>query len=154
MAYMQYIPPVVLLVITIAACLGGETIKRYWGKRVAGGTTGLYFYSSLLSLVAALSVWALSGFDVSVSWFTLGTGVLFGIVTMLALVTGTAAIGIGPWAYTTVIVSLSTIIPTLSGAIFWEEKIGLLQILGIFLMLICFVLSVKTEQNTEKKATL
>ena len=55
----------------------------------------------------------------------------------------------GSFAYTSVIVSLSTIIPAFSGAIFWNETLYPAQIAGIVLLVLCFVLCVGKDK--EKK---
>ena len=52
------------------------------------------------------------------------------------------AFDIGPFSYTMVIASLSTIIPALSGFFFFNETISVVQIIGMILMVICFIFSV------------
>ena len=59
---------------------------------------------------------------------------------------------IGPFGYTTVIVSLSTAITALSGAIFWHESLNAFKVIGIVLMLGCFALAVDTDNKDGKKA--
>ena len=153
MDYLTYIPIPLLLVVTLSACLGGEWIIKHYAKSVSSKTDSLFIYTAAVSAVACVSVFCLSVFDCSASLFTIGLGCVFGVATMLALFVGALALSSGPWSYTTVIITLSTIIPTLSGAIFWDEVIKPLQIVGIVFMFACFILSVKTDsQDKEQEA--
>ena len=83
------------------------------------------------------------------SLFTVGLALLFGIITLLQQITNMKALESGPFSYTTVIISLSTLIPTLSGYFFWNEKIAVVQIIGIVLLLVCFVLSVNNKSDNK-----
>ena len=56
----------------------------------------------------------------------------------------------GPWAYTSVIISLSAMIPALSGTLFWNERIVWPQIVGMVLMVGCLVLSVDNKPDQKK----
>ena len=100
-----------------------------------------YVYTAITSLVSAILLAVLGDLG-SISLFTVLLGLAFGIVTALQSVFYLKAFEIGPFSYTTVIVTLSTIIPTLSGCIFWDEKISIPQIIGIILMVVCMILSV------------
>ncbi len=55
----------------------------------------------------------------------------------------------GSFSYTTVISSLSTVIPAFSGAIIWSEKLLPQQYVGVLLMVACFILSVKKEEEKQ-----
>ena len=83
----------------------------------------------------------------AVSAFTLSLGVLFGAVTAVQQVTNAAALAVGPWSYTSVLISLSTVIPALSGAIFWHEKLTPAGIAGIALLAVCILLSVNKKKD-------
>ena len=79
---------------------------------------------------------------------------LFGLITAAQQVITSAALSVGPWSYTSVIVSMSTVITALSGAMFFDETIRVTQIFGIALMMGCLVLSVKKEEGEQKKKTM
>jgi len=62
------------------------------------------------------------------------------------------ALEIGPLSYTTVIISCSTLITALSGAMFFDESIAVVQYIGIGTMLVSLFLSVE-KKNDGKKAS-
>lgn len=79
---------------------------------------------------------------------------LFGIITALQQISNSAALSIGPWSYTSVIISMSTVITALSGVLFFNEDLQLTQVFGIALMIACLILSVKKEEGEQKKKTI
>ena len=139
----------ILLIVSMAASLLASLAKKFLTDRYENSASTYHFYNALVSLTSAAALFALSGVP-SVSLFTVLLALAFGLVTALQQITSLQALENGPFSYTTVILSLSTLIPTLSGAIFWHETIVPVQIIGILLLLVCFVLSV--DLNTEKKA--
>ena len=153
---MESISPWLLLVISMFACLAGGISRNYYCKLLAVDTRSYYLLSASCSAVCAVLLWALGGFGLpAASPFTLWLGAAFGLVTMAQTISNAAALRAGPWAYTSVITSLATIIPALSGVLFWNESIGVLQIVGMLLMIGCFVLSVDTTAGGEqRKASL
>ena len=70
---------------------------------------------------------------------------LFGAVVCLQQLTLLLALSKGPLSYTMVIVAMSTLITALSGVLFWHEHLRAVQLVGIVLMVLCLVLSVKRE---------
>ena len=142
----------VLLAVSLAGSITGATVKKYLGDRYRNGTFERYFFSAVTSLVAAAGLAALSD-SLRASAFTLLLGIVFGMTTAIQSVFNYKAIEIGPFSYTTVLGSLSMIIPALSGAVLWNEKISAVQIVGIAMMAVCFVLSAELRGD-EKKATL
>ena len=135
-----------LLALTLAASLGGGLVKSYYSKRVSASSGGYYLYNGVSSLVSA-AVLTVMGRSHAVSAFTLSLGVLFGAVTAVQQVTNAAALAVGPWSYTSVLISLSTVIPALSGAIFWHEKLTPAGIAGIALLAVCILLSVNKKKD-------
>ena len=111
-----------------------------------------YSFNAGASLVCAIVLFLLSGCKIEISLYSLLMGLAFGVITMLNAIMNAKAIKIGPLGYTTVIVSLSTAITALSGAIFWHETLNIFKIIGIVLMLGCFVLAVDTDNKEGKKA--
>ncbi len=138
----------VLLAVSMAACLLGGILRKFLTDRYENGIFAYQFYNAAVSLTAAVALFAVSGVP-EASPFTVMLALLFGLVTLIQQVTNLQALEAGPLSYTTVIISLSTLIPTLSGAAIWDEKISAVQVAGIILMVACFVLSV--EFGGEKK---
>ena len=98
------------------------------------------FFQSIWALVMVIIIFAFSNMIGCASWFSVTIGAMMGIANVLSLYASLRAYAIGPFSYTSVIISLSAIIPTLSG-LFYDERISLFQYIGIFMMIICIVLS-------------
>ncbi|MBP3323400.1 MAG: EamA family transporter [Clostridia bacterium] len=141
----------ILLIISMAACLSGAVLKKVLSDKYESGNFVNHVYNAVVSFVSALCLLAVSSIN-TVSVFTVLLGLAFGLVTALQSIMFLKALEHGPFSYTSVIMSLSTIIPALSGAIFWQEVIAPVQYVGIALMMACFVLSVDTK-GEKKKAT-
>lgn len=75
---------------------------------------------------------------------------LFALCYATSTVAGTLALGCGSLAITSLILSYSLVIPTLCGIVLWDEKIGILQCIGIAILLISLFL-IRSEPDIEKK---
>lgn len=111
----------------------------------------MFLYNAVNGAVSAIVFLFWGGFG-NASVFTVLLGVLFGVITSAQMVATMYALRIGPMSFTTVIVSFSTLLTALSGALFWNEKLKWLQIVGIVLMVISFVFAVERKQD-EKRAS-
>jgi len=139
---------VIMLIISMTACLMSGILKKHSSGLFKNKQLMCYFFNASVSLVSAISLFIMSGIG-HISLFTLLLGISFGVTTALQQLFTLKAYQTGPFAYTTVITSLSTIIPTFSGYFIWGEEIALVQIFGILLMLICIILSVSGSPNTK-----
>lgn len=91
-----------------------------------------------------------SGRTVAVSPATLFYAIIYGINWVLLAVVNNLALKTGPLSYTSVIISLSLVIPTFSGWLFWGERISALQLIGIIFMIMFFVLSNEKSEDDKK----
>ena len=146
-AVLTKIPNIILLVVTLTVCLGAQVLRNYYSKRVAKDTASLYSYCAFTSVVCAVFLWAVSGFYVKISWYTVVLALLFGTVVALNTVTSSLALKIGPMSYTSVLGSSSTIITALSGLLFWDEHIGTFKWIGLAFMTVCLTFSVKQDKD-------
>lgn len=137
-----------LLPISMLACLLQGTINKIYSGIWNDHAVCRYIYTLSTGLISAIILLAWGGIG-HVSSFTLLLGLLFGIVTALQSVFLLQALELGSYAYTVVFTSLSMLIPTLSGCIFWGETIETQQVLGILFVIICLILSV---ERLDKKA--
>lgn len=151
---MEKIPVLVLFIITLLANPVAGITRTYFSKNVSQTVAGYHLFNAVSSLVCGVTLLLLSGGDFRLSSYTLLMAVLFGLVTAAQQVITSAALSIGPWSYTSVIVSMSTVITALSGALFFNEIIRTTQIIGILLMMGCLILSVKKEEGDQKKKTM
>lgn len=142
----------ILLIISMLACLLGGIFRKVFTNRFANNPLADQVFNFVTSTSAAivLTCWgSFSGF----SWFTLLLALAFGIITALQQLSSLKAMNCGPWSYTSVITALSTLIPALSGVLFWQESLHYAQIIGIVLMVVCFLLSIDTKTE-EKHASI
>jgi drug/metabolite transporter (DMT)-like permease len=141
----------ILMLISLSGFLSGEMTKCEYSRKIATSQDGVYKFTAYVGLICSAFIWCATGFSINLSLFTLLTSVMFGVAVMGQITASAFAMKIGPWAYTSVMMSLSTIIPALSGVLFWDEDLTVNIVLGMILMVICFVLSVKTDDDDAEK---
>ena len=146
------IPVVLLFIISMLACCAGGFAKAYYSKRITSSAKDYNLFNGAISIISAILLFVLGGFDTGLSSYTLMMGVLFGVITMLNTILTSIAINLGPLSYTYVIIYSSTIVTALSGYLFWGEDLTMLKVIGIILMFMCCVLAKQKESNN-KKAT-
>lgn len=142
----------IMLISSMAANLFGSLLKKRINDKYEKNMFSYQIYNAVVSFSSAVSLLILAD-NLSVSVYTVILAVAFGTITLAQQVFNLYALENGPLSYTTVIISLSTLIPTVSGALFWNEKISLVQYIGIAFLIICFILSVNFR-NKEKSAGL
>ena len=137
----------ILLFISMFACLAGGVFRKIYTLHTSGDMASIFVFNAVSSLIAA-TVLLLCGVSAP-SAFTLWLGILFGIVTALQALALLWALQIGPMSYTSVIGSFSTLVTAVSGVLFFDESITVLQVIGIAIMLCSFVFA--TEKDKDKK---
>lgn len=147
------IPTILLFVITLAANLTASVIQTRYSRRTGGGLCALYLYTAASAAVSALTVFLLAKCRLEFSAFTVWLALLFGAVVCLQQLTLLLALSKGPLSYTMVIVAMSTLITALSGVLFWHESLRAVQLVGIVLMVLCLVLSVKREPTKKGESS-
>lgn len=141
-----------LLITSMMACLICGILRNLYSKKYVTGTEGHYLLSAITSAVCAFTIFAMNNFQWQASGYTIVLALIFGIVTMLATILQSQALSLGPWSYTSVIGSCSTVITALSGYLIWNEQLGSQKLIGISLMVACLSLSTKKEKEKEKKS--
>lgn len=145
--WLYSLPVVVLFVITMAANLTSQITKNSFVKKYDSAADKYLFIA--FGCIVSVAVLFMSGGIKTLSLFTFLTACGFGALTLIQSYFMLRAYDSGSFAYTSVIVSLSTIIPAFSGAIFWDETLYPAQIAGIVLLIACFMLCVGKDK--EKK---
>ena len=138
------------------ACLGGSVIRKYVETQLTDKNTMHRVMSAVVSLssgLALLVIALVTRVGLTASAFTLLVGILFGAVTALQQIFNLRALQYGPMSYTSVIVSLSMIVPALSGWLIWDEELSALKLVGLALIIVCILLSVDPEQKDGEKNT-
>lgn len=140
----------ILLCISIFAYLVGNTIKKTYTTATHKNNLSLIRYNLITAFVAFI-FFLCFGFK-SVSLFTVLLAVAFSIAILMSTFLGLKAFELGPMSLSTVIISFSTVISALSGAIFYNEVITFSHIIGIILMLLCFVFTVSKDKNKKSSS--
>lgn len=156
MTILEKAPALLLMVISLFGFLSGEIIKCSYTRKNTEVKNYVFFYTALISGISSLFMLSLWGFRSHVSLYTVIMGVIFGIAVFGQIAASAFAMRIGPWSYTAVMMSLSSVIPALAGPILWHEPLGFLTVIGIVLTMVCFVLSAKTDgaDEAQKKRNL
>lgn len=112
----------------------------------------LLFSAMIVSIVSILS--GLASVE-AFSWdrITIFLGVIFGVFFAVCEYSYMRALVIGPMSYTSLFLSCALVIPVIAGVAFWEEKMKAIQVIGIILLLLSFVLGLKTD-GEEKRANV
>lgn len=145
-----------LLIITILASWGKAVLGGYYAKRVPDAARFRWLFGLIQSVFCGLAITvllALSGGLGTVSVTTVILGVILGLANIITLVTNLAALERGPFSYTTVLISLSAVIPALCGP-FFGETVTPVQYAGVALMIVCLFLSPERKTDENKKASL
>ncbi len=145
-AVMNYI----LIVLSIILGVMTGAVSKYAGERFKNKVLMYNVFNVFVSAVSAVSMLFI-GKITHISAFTVYLGTAYGIATALQFIFNLKAYETGSFAYTSVITSLATVIPALSGYFIWNEKITIFQIIGMVMMFICAVCSVdfsKEERRT------
>ncbi len=149
------LPIPVLLILTIVTSWGKMVLGGYYAKRVEDPARYRWLFGALQSVACGIAIAVLlsvSGGLGTVSLTTVLLGFGLGLGNIICLVAGIAAMERGPFSYTTVITSMSTVITALSG-MFFGESVSLWQFVGIALMVVCLFLSPERAEGEKKQAS-
>ena len=86
---------------------------------------------------------------VPLSGFTCLMGILFGLATALGTVFKLRALSKGPLHLTNLITTASTILPAISGALFFGEAFSIWKLLLVFLLMLFIWISLKKRETVE-----
>jgi drug/metabolite transporter (DMT)-like permease len=132
------------------AGLVSNLCRKHFTVKSRSGVSGRAIYSAITAIVAATVLLLWGGFG-SASSFTVWFGILFGAVTAIQTIANVSAINCGPMTYTAIFTSFSVLISALSGMfLFGEDRLEMIQIIGIVLMLTSIVLSANGKDDGKK----
>ena len=120
----------ILLFLLNSVCYAGQsaTGKQYAAK---GGQAIHFNIAKVFSAVVMFAIWILVQGN-GLHLHTLPYAAGYGCVLAISLYAGFKALSCGPMALTSVLVSMSLLIPFFWGFVFWEETIGTPAIVGLF----------------------
>lgn len=149
------IPLLIILSVIASALIGilrGKYAKSY-------PMSGVYlwrfnFYQNIFCFLSILLIYLFSGTEFSFSVFSVLLGAALAVANILSLEGLLRAQACGSFAYTSVIVALSAIIPSMSGPVLFGEKVTVSQFAGIGLMIICIILSPGNDGGERRAVNL
>lgn len=149
------IPLLIVLSVIASALIGilrGKYAKSY-------PMSGVYlwrfnFYQNIFCFLSILLIYLFSGTEFSFSVFSVLLGAALAVANILSLEGLLQAQACGSFAYTSVIVALSAIIPSMSGPVLFGEKVTVSQFAGIGLMIICIILSPGNDGGERRAVNL
>ena len=149
------IPLLIILSVIASALIGilrGKYAKSY-------PMSGVYlwrfnFYQNIFCFLSILLIYLFSGTEFSFSVFSVLLGAVLAVANILSLEGLLQAQACGSFAYTSVIVALSAIIPSMSGPVLFGEKVTVSQFAGIGLMIICIILSPGNDGGERRAVNL
>ncbi len=140
----------ILLTVTIITSVVISLTRAAYSKNLPADNRNLWFFNLMQNVFCGLMIIVVMGGIGEYSTFTLLLGTVLGAVSAFQLLFNLKAFSAGPFSYTTVIVSLSAIIPTVSG-IFFGETISPIQWVGITCMAVCIILSPDSTKGEHAK---
>ena len=117
-----------LLFFSALVCTLNSTVMKVFSNRKPSRAFNAVAVATF-SLVSGITLLAWGGFG-QISSFSLLLGIAFGTLIFLNGFFSFLAFSSGPWSYTFLIICLSMLMPTFSGAVFWQEHITLQQYIG------------------------
>ena len=149
------IPLLIVLSVIASALIGilrGKYAKSY-------PMSGVYlwrfnFYQNIFCFLSILLIYLFSGTKFSFSVFSVLLGAALAVANILSLEGVLQAQACGSFTYTSVIVALSAIIPSMSGPVLFGEKVTVSQFAGIGLMIICIILSPGNDGGERRAVNL
>ena len=148
--------PLLIILSVIASALIGILRGKY-AKSYPMSCVYLWrfnFYQNIFCFLSILLIYLFSGTKFSFSVFSVLLGAALAVANILSLEGLLQAQACGSFAYTSVIVALSAIIPSMSGPVLFGEKVTVSQFAGIGLMIICIILSPGNDGGERRAVNL
>lgn len=150
------LPIPILLMLTIVFAWGKSVLGGYYAKRLPDAARYRWLFGLIQSVTCGGMIALILGLSGGLGSFSLASvliGLVMGLANIFGLVTGLAAMERGPFSYTTVIISLSTVITALSGPFFGEGVPSVTQFIGILLMIVCLFCAPERKAEDTKKTS-
>ena len=145
--------PLLIVLSVIASALIGILRGKYAKSYPMSGVY-LWRFNFYQNIFCFLLIYLFSGTKFSFSVFSVLLGAALAVANILSLEGVLQAQACGSFAYTSVIVALSAIIPSMSGPVLFGEKVTVSQFAGIGLMIICIILSPGNDGGERRAVNL
>ena len=142
--------PYLYLVLSVFMSASTSVFGKIFNKKNDGRKDTSAFYNFLLMISVFLGWGALYitdfSFDAGVLWYS----ALFAVCYITCNMGVINALKYGPVTITTLLISLSLILTTVWGFIFWDADISLTVIVGLVLVIVSIVLCLYSKEKEEK----
>ena len=143
--------PYVYLISSVFCSASSSVFGTYFNRKNEGRKDTSAFYNLLL-MASVFICWAVYyAFDFSFTIKVLPYSLLFALCYTICNLGLINALKCGPSSLTTLFVSLSTILTTVWGFIFWDSNLTLPVLGGLLLVVISLILCLYTGKKEEKK---
>lgn len=146
----------IILFLSLSVIL--SAVRNITSKKTAVDTkdNSQFYFSQAVVFLFCLLLTAIVDMKAvfSVSALTVIYGLIYGALLVSSQWAYTLSLKHGNTSVCTVIYSLGFVLPTISGAVFWNEDFTLLNLIGLILALVIILLTAKkdTNQKTDSKA--
>ena len=139
----------ILLITAAFSCAMQNISIRFFGDRCRRRDDSIFLFSGLYFIIAALIVPLLLGFK-SISFFTLITGSVFGVLYIVRIWGFAKATQTGPLTVTTLFMNMSLVIPIVFSAVFLGDSLNFKKVIGLLIVLLIIFLTARSGgQNDE-----
>lgn len=132
--------------------------RNITSKKIAADTnkkSQFFLLHTILFASAALLIFTFHIKELGfVSATTLLCGTIYGVLLILSQWLFTLALKNGKTSVCSVVYSLGFLLPTVSGSIFWNEPLSVLQIVGLFVAVAVIFLAAKKNDTEDKSKTI
>jgi len=135
-----------LLIISLTAKILYKILENFSGKRFLKSAGDFYFFNFIRTIICFI-LFAGLALRNGISMFSLLLGIVFGVITMLNNTYSLLAFSKGPMNLTDLIITSSMLIPTISGAVFFQEAFSVPKIIITVFLIFFIQLSVKNTDN-------
>lgn len=143
-----------MIPLLLAACIGAFALNsictRLFQLRVQKNGAAIQLYQGLFCLVAALA-YLLSGLGQRPDGGTVRIGMLFGMFFCMAVYCMAGCFACGPMSLTGILINMSMLLPILYSCLFLKEKISAVQVMGIALLAVTFILSAQSTKEGQRQ---
>lgn len=142
--------PYLYLIISVFMSASSSIFGEFFNKQCAQRKDSAAFYNFLQMTVVFLCWCVLYAFNFSFEVTVLWYAVLFAVCFTVCNIAIINALKHGPTALTSLFVSLSLILTTVWGIIFWESQITVPVVIGLVLVCVAIYLCLRSGKKEEK----
>ena len=135
-----------LLIISILSMVLQNSILNHAGKTILKTKKDIYNFNTFMYLICFIA-YLFFALSTGISLYTVLLGVVFGLVTNLSNVFKIRALATGPMHITILITTASMIIPTISGAIFFNEAFSIAKLIALILLVLFIFFASKQDDG-------